>query len=185
MKKIVAGAACGLALLGAPALSQAQSADEKGFYIGGSMVSMEADGTCPGGFSCDFKDTGWKIFAGYRVNRHLAIEGTYGAWGEITVSAGANRGTGEIDSMGIAAVGILPLGDRFELFAKAGMASSEQRFTVTGPAIAGTASRDETEFHFGLGATYRLTKNFGIRAEWERLDDSEVNLFSLGVQYRF
>ena len=185
MKKAISAIAMGVALVGAPSLAQAQAADDKGIYIGGSVGQMEADGNCPAGFACDLKDTGWKLFAGYRFNRNLAIEGTFAKFGEVTVTSGATTATGELESFGAAVVGILPLGERFELFGKAGIVQTDQNFRVSGPGVVASIGNDGTEFHFGVGATFKLTKNFGIRAEWERLNDSEVNFMSVGVQYKF
>jgi opacity protein-like surface antigen len=38
---------------------------------------------------------------------------------------------------------------------------------------------------FGVGAAFNFTRNFAIRAEWERLNDSEIDILSIGLQYRF
>lgn len=174
-----------------PSLATAQAQQERGFYIGGSLGQAEADGDCQSGSSCDFKDTAWKVFGGYKFSRYLAVEGTYGDWGEIserrTVSGVPVTATGEIWSAGVAALGMLPLGgDRFSLFGKAGILYTEQEVTGSAPGIVTiTESRDGTEFHWGFGAMFNFTPNFGLRAEWERLHDSEVDIISLGIQYRF
>src|SRR5512138_1876470 len=63
------------ALIAAAGLAMAQGAlaqgkgggQDIGWYVGGSIGQSEAAGTCPAGFTCDFKDTDWKIFGGYRM----------------------------------------------------------------------------------------------------------------------
>jgi hypothetical protein len=35
------------------------------------------------------------------------------------------------------------------------------------------------------GAMFNITTNLGLRAEWERLHDSEVDIMSIGIQYKF
>lgn len=172
-------------LLGTPFVVSAQQADERGFYVGGSTGQMEAEGSCTAGLSCDLKDTGWKAFLGYRFGRHFAVEGSYGQWGEISATNGVATVTGEIETLSASAVGILPLGSRFELFGKIGISSTDQKFRATGPGVAFAASNDGSEALFGVGATFNVTKNFGIRGEWERLNDSEVDLLSIGIQYKF
>ncbi len=163
----------------------AQQAQERGWYLGGSIGQMEADGSCPGGFSCDLKDTAWKFFGGYRVNRHLAAEAFYGNWGEISLSSGPITSKAEVSSWGLAGLGILPIGNQFSVFGKLGFANSEQEFTVTDGVDSASATDDGSEMIFGFGAGFNFTNNLGLRAEWERLDDSEVDIISIGIQYRF
>ena len=79
-------AAAGLAM-SQGALAQSKGQDT-GWYVGGSIGQAEADGTCPAGFTCDFKDTDWKIFGGYRINRNFAVEAFYADHGEISVRTG-------------------------------------------------------------------------------------------------
>ena len=38
---------------------------------------------------------------------------------------------------------------------------------------------------YGIGATWNFNRNFGVRAEWERLNDSDIDILSIGLQYRF
>lgn len=176
-------AAAGMALSSATMAQSMQQ--DRGWYVGGSLGQMEADGDCPGGLSCDRKDSSWKVFGGMRINKNFAAEAFYGNWGEVSVSSGALSATGEISSWGLAGLGILPLGDRFSLFGKLGYAQTDQEVTVSGPGITIADSDDGGEVIWGVGATYNFTRNFGLRAEWERLNKSEVDIMSIGIQYRF
>lgn len=159
-----------------------------GLYMGGSIGQMKAEGDCPSGFACDLKDTGWKIFGGYRPHRNLAIEATYANWGEITLSTQAGSvtvsGTGTISSWGAAAVGLIGE-ERFSLFAKAGILVTEKEVEASGGGISTSEVNDGAEFHWGLGAIFKIGRNVGLRAEWEELAKSEVRFLSLGVQYSF
>jgi OmpA-OmpF porin, OOP family len=179
------------AALAAPAIATAQMQPQSGFYIGGSIGQMEADGDCRAGFTCDLKDSAWKLFGGYQLNRHFAVEATYGDWGDITIGTTVSgipvSATGEIWSAGVAALGILPLGgDRFGLFGKVGILYTEQEATGSAPGVP-TQTETETgsELHYGFGALFNITRNLGVRAEWERLHDSEVDILSVGIQFRF
>ncbi|HWA37938.1 MAG TPA: outer membrane beta-barrel protein [Burkholderiales bacterium] len=184
MKTKIVGAVCAAALA-LPAATFAQSTEETGVYIGGSIGQMEAEGTCPAGFTCDLKDTAWKLFGGYRVNRHLAVEGSYFNLGEIRLSGGGVSATGEGDSWSLAAVGILPVGSSFSLFGKAGVAKTEVEARATGPGGTVVGNGDQTELHFGAGAMFSISRNLSLRGEWERFEDSEVDMISIGLQYRF
>jgi OOP family OmpA-OmpF porin len=186
VRKTTLAALLGAAALGLSSAAAAQSMQqERGWYLGGSLGQMEADGDCPGIFTCDRKDSAWKLFGGYRINRNLAAEAFYGNWGEISVSSGAVRATGEISSWGLAGLGILPIGERFALFGKLGYAQTEQEVSATGPGVTLSNSDDGGEAIFGFGATWNFTRNLGLRAEWERLEKSEVDIMSIGLQYRF
>jgi OOP family OmpA-OmpF porin len=184
-KKAITGVVAGAVLLAAPMASHAQAMEEKGLYLGGSVGQVEAEGSCPAGFSCDLKDTGWKFFAGYRVSRHLAVEGTYLKMGEFRASSGGVNATVEGESWSIAAMGLFPVGSSFTLFGKAGIAQTDVEARAVGPGGTAFGSGDQTELHYGFGAMYSITRNLSLRGEWERLEDSEVDMISIGLQYRF
>jgi OOP family OmpA-OmpF porin len=160
-------------------------AQERGWYVGGSIGQTDAKGDCPAGASCDFKDTSWKLFGGYRINRNFAAELFYGDWGKVTATRGAISAKGEISSLGIAALGIFPVGRQFELFGRAGLARTEQKLSGTGPGVTITDRDSGSELIWGFGAAFNFTRNFGLRGEWERLNDSKVDILSIGLQYKF
>jgi OOP family OmpA-OmpF porin len=183
-KGLIAGLiGAGFAFSAPAALAQAQP--DLGFYIGGSLGQMDASGSCIAGVSCDFKDSSWKIFGGYRFHPNFAAEAFYANWGEISLRSGPLSVTGEVSTVGIAALGIVPLGHQFALFGKLGFGNTDQEFTATAPGLLASESNDGTEMILGFGATYSLTSNLGLRAEWETLNDSEVDIISIGIQYRF
>jgi OOP family OmpA-OmpF porin len=165
-----------------PAHAQTQN---PGWYAGGSLGQMEAEGDCPGGWSCDRNDTSFKIFGGYRINRNFAAEAFYADWGKIKVSRGVVNATGELSSLGLAALGILPVGQQFELFGKLGLARTEQKATGSAPGVSLTNRDTGSELILGVGGAFNFTRNLALRAEWERLNDSEANVLSLGLQYKF
>jgi OOP family OmpA-OmpF porin len=183
-KGLVVAAAVGVAIaFSTPVFAQAQA--DKGWYVGGSLGQSEAQGDCPAGFTCDFKDTAWKLFGGYRIHRNFAAELFYANLGEIRVSTGPVSATGKTTSFGIAALGIFPVGEQFELFGKLGIASSDQKVSATGPGATISDSGSGTDILFGVGASYNFSRSFALRAEWERFNDSEINVMSIGVQYKF
>jgi OmpA-OmpF porin, OOP family len=76
MNKIDAALAI-LAIATISAFSAPAVAQDKGLYLGGSLGQSKVSLDCTGASSCDDKDTSWKIFAGYQVNRNFAIEVGY------------------------------------------------------------------------------------------------------------
>ena len=83
------------------------------------------------------------------------------------------------------ALGLLPLAAQFSLTGKAGIARTKADGRITIGAVAVNASDKETEVVVGAGVRWDLTRNWGLRAEWERLSDSKLDIFSVGVQYKF
>jgi len=191
-------------------VASAQAADT-GFYVGGSFgqskvndfngADIDAELSLLGltsSTSTDDTDTGWKAFAGYRFMKYLAVEGAYTNFGEATAnsivtapSAGVVNTTLESDAWTLSALGILPLGDRFSLFGRVGVNFWNIDVSATGTGSGGTAtasdSDDGTDWVYGVGATYSLTKNLGVRGEWERydFDDGDVDLLSAGISWNF
>lgn len=177
-----------LALILASALAQAQ---DSGFYLGGALGKSKLKEWCTGETptirftGCEDSDTSWKLLGGYRFNRYVGVEASYIDWGEVTasVNTGAEVAAKQ-HSYGLAAVGTLPLGERFELFGKAGFLMTEQETRRITPSPS-TVDRDESELHYGLGARFLFTRNWVARAEWENTDKLKVEMLSVGVEYRF
>lgn len=200
MKRAIASTIAGLAsagLLAAAPAARAQQPAETGLYAGGSFGQTEFKDFCSdlrgGGYaggSCDEKDSGWKAFLGYRVNRHFAVEGSYINWGEASVSGGTflgvpASGSGEVTSWGIAAVGIVPIGERFWGFGKIGFIRSEVDVVVNVAGFPGSGSESDTEAHYGLGLGFNITPRLAVRGEWERAADNKADMLSIGLQYKF
>lgn len=192
----------GLAILGltsALAFAGPAFAQEARFYVGGSFGQAEAEGICDDigtlatGIgtvsSCDEKDSAWKFFGGYQFNRNFALEASYFDYGSVSAS-GQTFGvpfsiSGDATAFGVAAVGILPLGNQFSLFGKLGLLSTEVDVAATGVGGAFAESDSETGLHMGVGVMFDIGRNFSIRAEWERNDEAEIDMMSLGAQFRF
>ena len=195
--KAVAAAALAI-LIATPAWSQ-----DAGFYLGASIGQSKAKDTCDdsGAFSCDDTDTAWKIFAGYQFNRHLAVEAGYTDLGEVSLSAASAtssvRGTIELSAFELMAVGSFPVADRFSLYGKLGLyrAETEQKLQVTLGTL--TVSDNKTEKNadltFAFGARFDITRNLGVRAEWQRyldvgggeIGEDDVDVLSVGLLFRF
>lgn len=152
--------------------------------------------------SLDENDTAYKIQLGYQLTPNLAIEGGYVDLGKAGYSAsytgGAAQGSVKASGINIAALGILPLNDSFSVFARLGTirAKVEASASATGPggAASGSVSSTDWKANWGIGASYNVTRQFGVRLEYEqfhKLGDSgttgegDVNLLSLGLSWKF
>jgi OOP family OmpA-OmpF porin len=181
-----------LALVAAPAF--AQQAQDTGWYAGASVGQSTAEDACTGlggaGISCDDKDTAWKGFLGYQVNRNFAVEFGYTNLGEVSASAGGVNASIESTAFEFVGLGIMPLGSQFSVYGKAGLyrAESEGRSNV-----GVSADEDNIGLTFGVGVKFDLSRSVAIRGEWQRYSDvgggnlgeSNVDVLSVGVLFKF
>ncbi|HEV3010285.1 MAG TPA: outer membrane beta-barrel protein [Burkholderiales bacterium] len=199
MKRLVTtvAAAALLPWLAAPAWAQ-----DAGFYVGGALGQVEHQDACEGAsISCDEKDTGWKVFAGYQFNRYIAAELGYADLGESSASGVVGpitaRANFEVTAWELVAVGSYPVMERLSLFGKLGLYRAETELTGSGTVgtlvIPVSEKESNADVTFGFGVRFNITRNLGVRAEWQRyldvggddVGESDVDFISLGVVFRF
>jgi len=151
--------------------------------------------------SVDDTDTAYKLFAGYKVNKYFAVEGSWADLGEATYSAqiiapvtGNANASWEASAFALSALGIIPLGNQFELFGKVGYSLWDADLRVSAVGVEDNADEDGSSVVYGLGASYRFAENMAVRAEWERYDgigeddttgESDIDMWSIGLQFNF
>jgi len=200
VKAVLAAAVAGAGLLaGSSVLAQAPAG---GWYAGFGVGNVTAKDFCdPGGVpgltvsSCDDKDSGWKILGGLLFSKNLAVEVAYSTGAKfnatgtimatpVSVSAKANL----LDAMG---VGMLPLGERFMLLAKAGVSYWDVK--VSAP---GFVSESDTGLGitYGAGAQYAFSRSMSARLEWQRYPsvgdesttgETDVDVLGAGLLFMF
>lgn len=160
-----------VAMLGAAAMTMSAGAmaqqQQTGFYVGGDIGSVDFE---------DEDDTGFRISGGYQFNRNFAAEVGY-----VTLFDKGVAGTNiEVDGFEILAVGKMPLANNFSVYGKVG-------FLMWDAKASGFGSDDGTDLTFGIGLQYDVSRNLGIRGQWQRydVDDADADMFSIGVIYRF
>lgn len=195
-------------------LAFAAPAMAEGFYVltsvGQTKTDLDqgyldgADRALPGfQSSTDKTDTGYKLQLGYQFNQYFALEGGYVNLGKATYqgsAAGIGNKSVEFKASGVNldAVGILPLNDRLSVFAKAGAIYAKVERNASRHNGLGnfSSSTDSTDLKgtWGLGASYDLSKNLAVRAEYEQFhklgkDDqtgeANVDMLSVGIACKF
>lgn len=178
-------------------------------YGGGSVGQATTD--------CMMKDVnecssnGFKLYGGYKVTDMLAVEGGYYSLGtmEETVKGSTTQGQytitdptaeGKANGFGVAAVASVPMVDNFEVFGKAGAMFWKSEATVkatvtdttSGQSAVATdiAEKDGTSLLLGVGASYKLNDNWGVRGEYEHFkrqdlndEDHNVGIVSVGATF--
>jgi OOP family OmpA-OmpF porin len=180
------------------ALPTAAQISTNNFYVGASIGQSNAKDFCDGaggpGLSCDDKDTAWRLFGGYQFHPNIAVELGYSDLGKAKASGGGVEISDEATAWDFTAVGSWPLANQFSIYGRFGFYHGDvtSRVSLSG---FGSASEDKstTDITFGIGARFDITRNLGIRGEWQRYNDmkdafdskSNVDVLSMGVLYRF
>lgn len=132
------------------------------------------------------KGIGYGAQFGYRFTRYIAAEFELTQFGELrsTARADVDLGSGfepasidlKFHSTGpkVSVIGILPLNDKFELYAQAGVmfTSSERQLVirVNGQLQSfGSVKGDSTDTVFGVGAAWHVNQMYTVRLQFERL----------------
>ena len=167
-------------LLGAGMLagSPAAVAQDTPFYAGLSVGQAEVLGLCNdvqasvGVAHCDATSLAWKALGGYQFSRYLGAEVGYSRFGRITFNGTA--GNLYIKSSALEAVGIgaYPLNREFSVFAKLGVFNGSQKQNST---VAGLSKdHSSNDLTWGLGLRYDITREFAVRAEYQRYEDIDI-----------
>jgi hypothetical protein len=188
-----------LAVLGlaasAPALAQSDyRAPWRGDfwgYVGASAGESKFRTDCPSSvtqfFDCDKRDTGFKVYAGGKMNEILGLEVGYTDFGRINVAGGST----EAWAVPISLTANAPLGDRFGLFGKVGGLYGRTDVTAEPSTLFDTGHKSGWGYTYGAGATFAITPALQLRADWDRykLDfvggRRDVDMVSAGLQLRF
>lgn len=163
----------------------------------------------------DCSNPGWKIYGGYKLTDILSVEGGYYNLGssEESITGSVTKGDytmtdisaeGKASGLGVTAVASIPIMDNFEVFGKAGAMVWQSDATVTAetitnnttgttcPSSACTATTDKngTSPLVGVGASYKINDNFGVRGEYEHFqrqdvfdEDRDVSIMSVGATF--
>jgi len=189
-RNIVCAAVLALAAFSGTAHAQGwmRSSQDLGFYAGVGAGGAEAKDFCSdvrslGVTSCDEKDKTWKVSAGYRFHRNIALEAGYVDLGKFSAGIGGTTVRIDAKAVELLAVGMIPIWQSFSIYGKAGVARWDIDGTVTGTTF--RVSDKGTDFTFGVGAQYDFTPNLAARLEWQRYADLEVDTLGVALLYMF
>ncbi len=158
----------------------------------------------------DDSDTAFGLAGGYQVNRNFAAELAYVDLGDISYSANGTvtDGVDTFDAgVGIdqstsgpvfSLLGIVPIGERFSVFGRVGIAlmsvDGDVSVTIDGETETDSVSTDRSNLMYGVGGEFSFNKRFGVRLGWDRYADVgsddqmgevDIDVISLGLRYNF
>jgi OOP family OmpA-OmpF porin len=156
--------------------------------------------------SLDDDDIGWHVMLGYRWGTNLALEAGYTGFGKATYRAEAQfaqplRFNTEFSSRGpvVSALGILTVGDRFEVYGRVGAYLGKTKLRTegvdlaTGESYAVEEKHDNVSALAGVGITWNIAANYAARLDYQRFFDvgdfesvgpADVDLLTIGLLFR-
>src|SRR5215471_8024241 len=164
-------------------------ASAQGWYAGAGIGQSRADnlGACSSsnglspGFSCSGSgsSTGWRLFAGYEINRNLAVEGGYLDLGEFHGSAENAPSLNPDSATSTAHPSGFTLDTTVSLTPCCGVPKPPST----------SVNANGVSVDFGVGVKYDFDKNLGVRAEFQRFANigndvtgkSDVSLISASL----
>ena len=164
-----------------------------GLYVGGSYgmatTDLSASNSNQNLTVADKADQSFGVRLGYRFYKNWVVEGGYADLGTMKYrQPGWSNGAIKTTAGWADVVGIVPIGERFAVFGKLGVAQMNYKVA--------DLKTDKITTHFGAGASYSFTPALVMRAEYEIFDkvkfgnqSNSVSLntsqISLGLDYRF
>jgi len=173
----------------------------------GTRTVIAAGTFTPSSFSAtlDSSDsaTAWSLDFGYRFDTYFALEGGYTDFGSAnstltTTSPAASYAVDtKVRGETLNALGVLPVGGGFTLFAKAGLLHYKSDVddplifvdpSVTPPVflrvVNNTSSTTGTTPDFGIGASYALTERFSVRVGVTYFKGKDDSISSTGLRVK-
>ena len=177
--------------------ARAAAGPGSGWYAGADLGRMEYK--FDNGF--DASDNAFGVHGGYRFGRHVAIEAGY-------ADLGSYKSTEECPSdfctpeqypiyyevssqrLELALLGILPLAERMEAYAKVGVVSTEFDLSTRTQLVSSSDSTRSSDPIYGIGLRLNFDAPWSLRLQWERTPDindsgADLNAAWLGAEYRF
>lgn len=182
--------------------------------IASSLIQTVGSNAPSGTSDINDQDSMWGVQIGYRFNKWVAAEigyvdlGKYNYTAQLTSTFTANPdipdGTYTYQSSArylssgptIAAVGLFPIGERFDVYGRAGLLFAETRFRVKydiGPGYSLENDAGTQEYFVGGGFAWNFSEDYNVRTDAtyfldlgddDRTTESSVFMLTLGIGFR-
>ncbi|MFZ5561887.1 MAG: outer membrane beta-barrel protein [Pseudomonadota bacterium] len=178
-----------------PLLSGAAQAMDSGLTLSLDAGQAESRDACDNVVNCESDDSTVRGALGYNFNDMIGLEVGYTSFGTVFDSSSNNNTAGfaakqDANAITASVIGAFPVGERFGIFGRAGVARFDNDKEVQGVPV---DSDDRTKPYFGAGLKFGLTDNFALRGEYQRYKDladidgieDDVDAWTGGVVFTF
>lgn len=157
------------------------------FYVGAAAGQASTEDNV-GNLHFDDDTTGWKVYGGLRFFHFLGVEASYVDLGSPSDSAPGVTWEADTKAYDAFAVGVLPLGSHFEVFAKWGIVLTDSNVNVDAGVGDIESSNTDTDMAYGAGAAFIFGEHIGVRVEYEKFEAGDIDdlfMYSAGIEFRF
>lgn len=185
--------ACVIGTLTLPAMAE-------NFYILGDVGQgkMEVDGDNDSTYSKT--TTAYSFGAGYEFNQFFALELAYRDMGSVSdrgsyMEDGIQynyRDKASASALQASIVGKLPISEEFSVFGRLGVGKIDIDYDSSesggGSSWSGSDSASKSKALFGVGASYKISQQVELRAEYNQFakwDDTKLSGLTVGATYHF
>lgn len=150
----------------------AEPAAHTGPYLGGGLglSGFRIDAQAIPATHSDRSGTGFKLYGGWRFTEHLGVEAGYAHLGRFSQEAGGSGAAtvrkGTARAFYGAVTGRLPLGERFALHGRVGLAAGRVSGSGAWPAATSPEGR-KNGVMFGVGAEYGLAPGMALTVDMD------------------
>lgn len=145
-------------------------------------------------------DTTFSFGAGYDVNKFLSLELAYRDLGNIVDKGSDFNDDGDFEytdklnatAVQVSVIGKLPISDEFNVFGRVGVADIDADYKTIEATSTGvkrdSGSDSKTRALFGVGASYDVSSQLALRAEYNQYakwDDLKLSALTVGAVYKF
>jgi len=167
---------------------------EPQYYAGMGLDKSNFD---DGDLGLDDSDSGFRMFVGINLTQNYGFEAGYASLGDyggtdVSVNIGNSFNVNvDASSFYLAAVGRLPVGDKFSIIGKVGFNrwAIEGNISGSNDPLNQNKNIDTTgvDLMFGIGAHYSINERLGVVVDFMSfdLDGVDVNTTSVGMQFTF
>lgn len=179
------------ALLAASVFSPAaQAADNASSYIGISAGSVDQKVSVTSIGSGKDSSTAYKVYGGFPFDNRFALELGYTDLGKVEAGSGINSVSAHPKALTAAIVISQPLGDKFAVNGKLGLASTNPTLRANNIKV---DHGSKSSLLAGVGVSFNITKQLTLLVEYESygtlVEHQNVTLkatmASAGIRYRF
>jgi opacity protein-like surface antigen len=176
MKKTLAAIAI------ASAIATPAFAADTGMYIGGQIGQSKY-----GWSDTPNSATSGGIFAGFKFNQNIAMEGAYTSFGSVNSNI-VPAASVKSNALSLSAVLSAPLSDSFSIYGKLGVASVKSDGAYLGANVVGTSKTGVTA---GAGVQFNINQSAGIRLGYDSYQSAlgagtaNIQDLNLGVVLNF
>lgn len=153
-------------------------------YVGADIGRAGTE-VSDGSMSAKITDNGYKLYAGYEINKNFGAEIGYANLGSFTESSTSYKPS----ALYVAGTATYPINEQASVFGKLGVSANRAKISDAGNSDTFT----HTGLLIGVGAAYNVTSNVALVLEYvnfgkiaeEGSAHVKTDLVSVGIRYKF